>query len=54
MKSLGAQDEPVCKTYTQDEIYAWNQHLWVMGFFLLGLQFTHADIGPLQHFTLTW
>lgn len=25
-----------------------------MGFFLLGLQWTHLDVGPLQHFTLTW
>ena len=25
-----------------------------MGFFLLGLQFTHTDIGPLQKFVLTW
>jgi len=44
----------VCETYTQEEIYKWNQGLWVMGFFLLGLQFTHTDIGPLQKFTLTW
>lgn len=44
----------MCETYTQEEIYKWNQGLWVMGFFLLGLQFTHTDIGPLQKFTLTW
>lgn len=42
MKNLGGQADPACKTYSQEEIYGWNQHLWVAGFFLLGLQFTHA------------
>jgi len=54
LKNYMGTEDPTCKTYTQEEVYAWNQHLWVSGFFLLGLQFTHTDIGPLQHFTLTW
>ena len=54
LKNYGGQIAPACKTYTQEEVYAYNQHFWVAGFFLLGLQFTHTDIGPLQHFTLTW
>ena len=53
LKSYGGQNAPACKTYTQEEVYAYNQHFWVAGFFLLGLQFTHTHVGPLAHFSLT-
>lgn len=43
-----------CHEYTDDEIFNWNFYYWTTGFILFGIQFTHIDIGPMQHFTLTW
>lgn len=50
LDSVGAE----CHEYTDDEVYQWNFYLWCSGFFLLGLQFTHGDVGPLRYFTFTW
>ena len=43
----------VCHTYTDKEVFHYNL-LWCFGFFILGLNFTHLDVGPLQHFELDW
>jgi len=43
-----------CKVYSNWDSFKYNYFVWCVGFFLLGCQFTHADIGPLKHFTLSW
>ena len=43
-----------CHVYTDDEIFNYNFWLWTAGFILLGINFSHADVGPMKHFTLTW
>ena len=53
MNGLGSYSAE-CKEYTEEEVFAWNFKLWVSGFFSIGLQWTHMDVGPLSKFTLTW
>ena len=48
------QVSPDCHIYTSEEVFNWNFYMWTLGFLLLGIQFTHADIGPMKNFTLTW
>ena len=45
--------EPVCKIYTTWEVFKYNM-IWWNSAFILGCNFTHADCGPMQHFTLEW
>lgn len=47
MKDFHAQTPATCHDYTPEEVFNWNFYLWVTSFILLGLQFTHADIGPM-------
>lgn len=49
----GENDVPNCHTYTPMEIFKFNYFVWTLGFFF-GLQWTHADVGPLQKITLEW
>eukprot|EP00347_Sterkiella_histriomuscorum_P019710 403340585 len=44
---------PQCHEYTAQEVFHFNYFVWTLGF-LLGLQFTHLDVGILQQFTLDW
>ena len=43
-----------CKIYTKWEVFKYNYLVWCVGFLLLGCQFTHADVGPMTHFALSW
>jgi len=42
---------PECRQYTQDEVYQFNYLFWGLAF-LVGLNFSHADQGPMRHFEL--
>lgn len=42
---------PSCKTYNTWEVFKYNMLFWNV-MFMLGLNFTHADFGPMQHLTL--
>jgi hypothetical protein len=48
--SLG--ETPTCHTYSEDELFEFNLYQWGVGFFAFGLQFSHADIGPMKRLTL--
>ena len=43
----------VCHIYTPEEVMDWNFKVWATTFVVLGLNFTHLDVGPLKHFTLS-
>jgi len=49
-----SDDHTECKLYTKWEVFKYNYLVWCIGFILFGCQFTHADVGPMQHFTLSW
>ena len=44
--------DPQCYTYSDDEVFQYNYSYFAIGFFFLGLQYTHLDFGPFQRFTL--
>ena len=43
---------PECHLYSDDEIFQYNFYVWGLGFFLIGLQSTHQDVGPFRRFIL--
>lgn len=43
--------DPACYEYSSSELFHYNYFIWMVGF-ILGLNFTHLDEGPMQHFTL--
>lgn len=45
---------PECHIYSDWEVFRFNYFVWCLGFFGLGLQWTHADIGPIKDFTFEW
>lgn len=47
---VGSSD-PTCYEYSSSEIFSYNYWIWMVGF-ILGLNFTHLDEGPLENFTL--
>jgi hypothetical protein len=53
---LGEVDTAVraygCETYSDVQIFNYNFFIWCFSFFWVGLQFTHADEGFMQNFTL--
>jgi uncharacterized membrane protein SpoIIM required for sporulation len=40
-----------CKTYSYIEVFEFNYFVWTLGF-MVGLNFTHFDQGPMTHFML--
>ncbi|CDW82951.1 UNKNOWN [Stylonychia lemnae] len=50
---LNTPNTPHCYVYTDTEVFNYNYFVWTTGF-VLGLQFTHMDVGFLQQFTLDW
>ena len=46
-----AAEEP-CHTYSSEEVFNYNFHLWATIFVVFGINFSHMDVGPMQHFTL--
>jgi hypothetical protein len=53
MNYLKHDSAPECRTYTQDDVYNYNYHVWTVAYFV-GLQFTHMDQGIFTNFTLDW
>lgn len=37
----------ICHIYTPEEVMDWNFKVWATSFVVLGLNFTHLDVGPL-------
>ncbi|CDW87216.1 UNKNOWN [Stylonychia lemnae] len=46
-------DKPDCYIYSDDEVFDYNYHIWTFAF-LLGLQFTHLQVGFMKNFSLSW
>ncbi|CDW80395.1 UNKNOWN [Stylonychia lemnae] len=53
LQVLNTPKAPHCYVYTDVEVFNYNYYVWTTGF-VLGLQFTHLDVGFLKHFTLDW
>jgi len=45
---------PECHKYTDEEVYHYNYYIWCIGFFYMGLQWTHLDIPIFRKFELRW
>lgn len=43
---------PECRTYTSDEVMSYNLWAWATAFIIFGINFSHMDVGPMQHFSL--
>jgi hypothetical protein len=48
---LGSKPTPTCKEYSNWEVFKYNFLFWCTGF-MVGVNFTHADIKPIQRLTL--
>jgi hypothetical protein len=53
MNYLNRDYTPGCHEYSGPEVFHYNYFIWTVAFFI-GLQFTHADVGFMQQFTLDW
>jgi hypothetical protein len=40
------EQDPACYEYSDEEVFDFNWSHFVIGFFFLGLQYTHMDFGP--------